>query len=45
MIAAEALAKKPYRAPKLSVYGDLKEITRGTGGGKPDHGNSQQHKT
>lgn len=28
---AERLAKKPYQAPKLLVYGDLKEMTRTTG--------------
>jgi hypothetical protein len=33
-------SKKPYRKPRLTVYGDLREITlkggnRGDGGGKP----------
>ena len=25
--------KKPYRSPRLAVYGDLRRITRGTKGG------------
>ena len=28
--------KKPYRAPKLFVYGDLSRITHGKGGNKGD---------
>lgn len=28
--------KKPYRSPKLFVYGDLSRITHGKGGNKGD---------
>jgi len=28
---AEAHPKKPYRAPKLTIYGDLTEMTLGSG--------------
>ena len=31
-------AKKPYRAPRLIVYGDLREITKAKGGSKGDGG-------
>jgi hypothetical protein len=31
-------AKKPYRAPRLTVYGDLRTITKAKGGTKGDGG-------
>lgn len=30
--------KKPYRTPRLTVYGDLRNITRQKGGSKSDGG-------
>lgn len=27
------VTKKPYASPQVSVYGDIREITRTTGGG------------
>ena len=30
--------KKPYRAPKLTVYGDLRTITKAKGGTASDGG-------
>ncbi len=32
-------AKKPYRAPRLVVYGDLKSITAARSGARTDGGN------
>jgi hypothetical protein len=28
--------KKPFRAPKLTIYGDLRRLTQAKGGGKAD---------
>jgi uncharacterized protein YcfJ len=33
----------PYRAPQLTVYGSLRELTLGYGIGKPDNGVSPSH--
>lgn len=33
---APAAAKKPYRAPRLTVYGDLRTITKAKGGTSAD---------
>ncbi len=33
-----ARKKKPYRPPRLVVYGDLRRLTRGKGGSNPDGG-------
>jgi len=30
--------KKPYRSPRLTVYGDLRRLTKGGGGGKNEPG-------
>ncbi len=30
--------KKPYRSPRLVVYGDLRRLTRAKGGNKTDGG-------
>ena len=35
---ARATNKKPYRAPRLAVYGDLRTITKAKGGTKNDGG-------
>lgn len=32
----EAAIRKPYRSPRLEVYGDLGRITAGGGGSKQD---------
>ena len=34
---------KVYRAPKLTVYGTVRDLTHGTGIGKPDNGVSGSH--
>lgn len=36
-------AARPYRAPTLTVYGTIRDLTRGTGIGKPDNPSSQTH--
>jgi hypothetical protein len=33
---ASATTKKPYRAPRLTVYGDLRTITKAKGGSSND---------
>ena len=35
---AAPAGKKPYRAPKLTVYGDLRTITKAKGGTTNDGG-------
>jgi len=37
--------RKPYAAPQLLVYGDIREITRTTTGGKNDDGGGKGAKT
>jgi hypothetical protein len=34
---------KPYRPPTLTVYGSVRDLTRGYGQGKPDSGVSHSH--
>jgi len=34
----ESRRKKPYRSPRLVVYGDLSRVTKGGGGTKGDGG-------
>jgi len=41
-----AVPKKPYQAPKLTVYGDLTEMTKATGNmGQLDGGKASKRKT
>ncbi len=41
-----AARKKPYQAPKLTVYGDLTEMTKATGNmGQLDGGKASKRKT
>jgi len=39
------LGKKAYQPPRLLVYGDLTEMTRGTMSGQPDNGHGGKPKT
>ncbi len=34
---------KVYRAPKLTIYGSVRDLTLGTGIGAPDNGVSPSH--
>jgi len=34
--APPAQSKKPYRTPRLVIYGNLRDLSLGTGGGKGD---------
>jgi hypothetical protein len=36
--AARRTKKRPYRAPALKTYGDLRTLTRGKGGMRTDGG-------
>jgi hypothetical protein len=35
--------RKAYRRPTLTVYGDVRDLTRGYGIGKPDNGGTASH--
>lgn len=35
--------RKTYRQPKLTVYGDVRDLTLGYGIGKPDNGGTASH--
>jgi hypothetical protein len=35
---AASVAKRPWRSPRLTVYGDLRTLTRAKGGTKQDGG-------
>lgn len=37
--------KRPYQAPRLLVYGDLRDMTKTGGKGKSDRGGSLKHLT
>lgn len=37
--------RKPYRAPRLTVYGDLRRLTMAKGGGKSDGGGKPATRT
>jgi hypothetical protein len=38
--------KKPYKSPKLLVYGDLTQMTKARGkGGRPDSGHDDRRRT
>ena len=37
--------KKVYEVPRLTIYGSLTDMTRGTGGGMPDNGHAGKPKT
>lgn len=37
--------KKPYRPPRLTVYGDLRRLTKGKGGNRSDGGGFPKTKT
>lgn len=37
-------AKKPYRSPRLEVYGDLRRLTQTKGSIKPDAGGGPKSK-
>jgi hypothetical protein len=39
-----AARKKPYRAPRLTVYGDLRTITKAKGGSANDGGSNPKTK-
>ena len=41
---APAAGKKPYRAPRLTVYGDLRTITKAKGGTNNDGGGQPRTK-
>lgn len=41
---AAASGKKPYRAPRLTVYGDLQTITKAKGGTGNDGGGNPKTK-
>ena len=36
-------AARPYHSPTLTVYGSVRDLTRGTGIGKPDNPGTQSH--
>ncbi len=40
-----AAKKKPYRAPALTVHGDLRSLTRAKGGTRSDSGGRPKTKT
>ncbi|HVZ61263.1 MAG TPA: lasso RiPP family leader peptide-containing protein [Terriglobales bacterium] len=43
LIPPPASPKKPYHAPVLSSYGDVTEVTKGTGGPFVDGGGGISH--
>ena len=36
-------ARREYRSPKLTVYGSVRDLTRGSGIGAPDNGVTPGH--
>ena len=36
-------SRKPYKSPKLEVFGKLSRLTHGSGGGSADAGNRTGH--